>query len=172
MMELSRRHVRSVYKRRTPLDWLHSMARAVWWAGLALQLLWHLKLVAGVLGQSDSGMSDPDDASIWSSALEWLKRGVSLLPEDDRLIRASITTSFASVWWNPKFVQVSRGFTKQLSGFGQWYLFQFLICLSRYFLRGLDLSPHTRTAQLWAHLAVAGMTIFVSFTHSSVFWLF
>ncbi len=164
MMEMSRRaRGSSVYKRTTPLDWVHFSAQMVWWAATLLQILWHLKLAAQLLGYSESGMTDPDDAGWLSWAIQSLRDAVSYLPDDGTLIRASLTASVASAWWNPKFVQVSRGFTKQLSGFRQWYLFQVVICVARYFFTSLDLTAQPRNAALSAHLVIAAMTIFVSF---------
>lgn len=150
------------------MDWVHLLAQAVWWGALALQLLWHLKLVVGVLAKSDSGMSDPDDSSIWSlpiGGIRWVV--VTFLPEDDSVLaRASVMASVATAWWNPKFVQVSRGFTKPLSGFRHWYMYQALICVSRYSLLGdrLDFRAQDRNAHLSAHAVMAAMSIFVSFS--------
>lgn len=161
MVAMSKRQVRDVYRRKTLLDWLHLAAQATWWAGLGLQLLWHLRILSGLLALSSDGMSDPDDTSMSTAAISGLKRGVSYLPDAEFLILVSLYASLITVWWNPKFVQVSRGFTKQLSGFKQWYLLQALLCVSRYFLISLDTGAQSRNAQLSAHFVMAGMALFV-----------
>lgn len=67
--------------------------------------------------------------------------------------------SILSAWWNPKFVQVSRGFTRHLLGFTQWYSFQGLIVFFRFlFRRVLEMDggrAQSRGAQLSAHMVMA-----------------
>lgn len=161
MVEMSRARLRGPAPRRSLVDWMHLTVRLVWWSGLLLQLLWHLKTVARVLEQSDSGMSDPDDSGPWSLAAKWLGVGASYLPPDDVLLWWSLATSLATVWWNPKFVQASRGYTRQLSGFRKWYAFQLVIILGRLALSRMDVSGLPRNAQLSAQAAAAGMSTFV-----------
>ncbi|KAI6781579.1 Integral inner nuclear membrane protein-like protein [Emericellopsis cladophorae] len=156
------RQVRTIYAQRTWLDYIDALGRWLWRVGLGSQVFWHLLGSLELLAQSPDGMSNPDGDG-------WLKHGASAVVEQVRdplgngvLLQASLATSLASAWWNPKFVQVSRGFTRQLSGLGHWYFFQALICGMRFVLPLSDVSSQNRSAQLCIHLALASLTIFFS----------
>ncbi|PHH79746.1 hypothetical protein CDD83_3830 [Cordyceps sp. RAO-2017] len=159
MMDRSRgrKHVRA----RTALDQVDSLGSALWRGGFVLQLLWHLSLISRLLQQSAGGLRDPDDAGALATATAWLARLASPLPAPETLIRWSIATAMASIWWNPHFVQLNRGFTRHLLGFTQWYSFQGLIVFFRLVSRatlgaqgGHGQSTH---AQLSAHAAMAAL---------------
>ncbi|KAH8178998.1 integral inner nuclear membrane protein Ima1 [Sarocladium implicatum] len=121
-------------KKLTSLDMAERLGRCVWWAGLVLQMLWHFKMVAGIFESSfeeSVGMIDPDEP-MDNHKLQ--RRFVELsryLPSAGALIRGSITAAVLSIWWNPRFVQVTRGFSRHLLGFRQWYCFQGLIVFFR-----------------------------------------
>ncbi|KAF7563360.1 hypothetical protein G7046_g798 [Stylonectria norvegica] len=141
------------------VDWVNALGRGLWWGGLLMQMLWHLKNISAVLEHGDEGMYDPDDTSwqkLASSSLAWI---VALLPPADTLMKGAISSSILSAWWNPQFVQVSRGFTRHLLGFTQWYSFQGLIIFFRFlFRRVLEMDGgkgQSRNAQLTAHLVMA-----------------
>ena len=148
-------------RRRTPLDLADALGRWLWRGGLALQLLWHLRVVADVLRREGNGMRDPDDGGLLVVLLRGVQSVVGVLPSADLLIRASIMASILCVWWNPHFVQVNRGFTRHLLGFTQWYSFQGLIVFFRFIFRAvLDIKggkAHSRDAQLSAHLVMAAV---------------
>ncbi|KOS17699.1 Integral inner nuclear membrane protein ima1 [Escovopsis weberi] len=175
MMEKSR--TRNVPKRTTPLDLADSAGRWLWWAALFLQTLWHLVNVARWLQQQHEsqqqqqqqhgqGMYDPDEKPPMGVAMvALLSRGIALLPDAHALIRWSISAGLLSVWWNPHFVQLSRGFTRHLVGFAQWYLFQGLIIVLRYLFRNIVSMQggmaQSRHAQLSVHLAMATIMCFI-----------
>jgi hypothetical protein len=167
MMERTRG--RKTVSRNTTLDWFHSAGRALWWGGLMLQMLWHIKAVSSVLMavQSDRVMYDPDDdgSSIVDQVTTGIGRLGSLLPAKDIFVNASVAFTITSAWWNPQFVSVSRGFTKHLMGVRQWYSFQGLIIMVRLACRSLiDMTlakEHPKSAQLSAHLAIASFTSLV-----------
>ena len=153
MMDRSR-EARGVRKKRTGLDWLSFVGWALWWGGLVLQMLWHVRNVSGILAASEGGMADPDE-SWWSIEL---RRVVDLMPAEDSLIRASLIAGVLSSVWNPQLVQVIRGFTKHLLGLRQWYSFQALIVASRFVFRSVvDVSGQPKKAQLSAHLVMAAL---------------
>ncbi|KAF4119509.1 Pfam:DUF2349 [Geosmithia morbida] len=178
MMELGRRQ-RSAPRRRavvsrTWLEWVDLLARTAWWGALALQLLWHVGAVAGLLstpGEDESGMRDPDDdggdggawaATATAAAAAFTAELRRRLPPDGderALLRASVAASLASAWWNPKFPQVTRGFTRQLSGLRQWYLVQAVAVAARLAVSRTDLSGQARSAQLSAHGAMALLAV-------------
>ncbi|CAM1510558.1 Fc.00g008930.m01.CDS01 [Cosmosporella sp. VM-42] len=143
----------------TATDWVNTLGRGLWWGGFLMQILWHMKVIASVLKHTDDGMYDPDDKSwptIAISGLEWV---VAFLPPPDTLIIGAITSSILSIWWNPQFVQFSRGFTKHLLGFTQWYSFQWLIIFFRVLFRRVEVveggKGDTRNAQLGVHFIMA-----------------
>ncbi|KAH7133114.1 Ima1 N-terminal domain-containing protein [Dactylonectria estremocensis] len=158
MMEKSRGR-RDVPGKVTALDWANILGRGLWWAGLVVQMLWHAKAVSAALGHRDEGMYDPDDMSWPTLATICLAWVVAFLPPADTLINLAVLANVLSVWWNPKFVQFSRGFTRHLLGFTQWYSFQGLIIFFRLlFRRVLELDggkAQSRGAQLSAHLGMA-----------------
>ncbi|WAO83013.1 Ima1-N domain-containing protein [Fusarium falciforme] len=172
MMEKSRGR-RADPGRNTALDWANSLGRGLWWGGLAMQMLWHIKTLSYVLEHPDEGMYDPDDRSWPTMAVAALSWAVAFLPPADTLMSGAVTASILSAWWNPQFVQVSRGFTRHLLGFTQWYSFQGLIIFFRIlFRRVLEMNGgrgQSRSAQLSAHLVMAVVMIMIySFARRSI----
>lgn len=165
MMEKSRGR-RADPAKSTPLDWADTVGRGLWWGGLLMQMLWHLRATSAALKYDNDGMYDPDDNS-WSrlaiSGLDWV---AAFLPPPETLISGAVTASILSAWWNPQFVQVSRGFTRHLLGFTQWYSFQGLIVFFRLvFRRMLEMDGgkgQSRNAQLSGHIVMAVLMITVS----------
>ncbi|KAF5024242.1 hypothetical protein F66182_3674 [Fusarium sp. NRRL 66182] len=164
MMEKSRGR-KSTPEKTTALDWADSLGRGLWWGGLAMQMLWHLRAVSFALQHQDVGMYDPDDVSWPTLAVNGLTWIVAFLPPSDTLISSAIAASILSSWWNPQFVQVSRGFTRHLLGFTQWYSFQGLIVFFRFlFRRVLEMDGgqgQSRNAQLSAHLVMSIVMIMI-----------
>ncbi|KAL6411424.1 hypothetical protein AUP68_05134 [Ilyonectria robusta] len=158
MMERSRGR-RDGSGKTTTLDWANSLGRGLWWGGLVFQMLWHLRVISNVLERRDEGMYDPNDMSWPTLATICLVWVVAFLPPADTLINGALMASILSAWWNPKFVQVSRGFTRHLLGFTQWYSFQGLIVFFRFlFRRVLEMDggkAQSRGAQLSAHMVMA-----------------
>ncbi|KAF4344843.1 hypothetical protein FBEOM_1129 [Fusarium beomiforme] len=164
MMEKSRGRKRTPEKTGV-LDWVDSLGKGLWWGGLAMQMLWHLRAVTFALEHQDVGMYDPDDMS-WSTLMvKGLGLAVAFLPPADTLINCAVVASILSAWWNPQFIQVSRGFTRHLLGFTQWYAFQGLIVFFRFlFRRVLDMDggqAQSRNAQLSAHLVMSVVMVMI-----------
>lgn len=159
------RQMRNRVQRTTGLDWANTLGRGMWWGGLVFQILWHLKLASGALQIREEGMYDPDDESLPTLATKVIVWLVVFLPPPDTLIRGAFWASIFSIWWNPKFVQVSRGFTRHLLGFTQWYSFQGLIIFFRFlFQQVLEIHggrAQSRSAQLSAHSSMAAVMIIV-----------
>lgn len=166
MMEKSRGRKISPEKKGA-LDWVDSLGKGLWWGGLAIQLLWHLRAITLALEHQDVGMYDPDDRSWSTLAVKGLGLAVALLPPADTLINSAVVASILSAWWNPQFVQVSRGFTRHLLGFTQWYAFQGLIVFFRVlFRRVLEMDggqAQSRNTKLSAHLVMSVVMVMVSF---------
>lgn len=157
---------RKATRRTSVLDVASSLGRWLWLGGLVTQLLWHLLHIIQALEHPDNGMRDPDDASIHAKALAAIKTALTWLPDGDALIRISIMAAILSIWWNPHFVQFSRGFTRHLLGFTRWYSFQGLIVFLRIFFRSVlsmeSGAARSQSAQSSVHLATAGIMCFVS----------
>lgn len=122
-------------------------------------------MITQALQQSDDGMYDPDDQSLYGTAISWLKGIVARLPATNTLIQSSIWAGILAAWWNPHFVQVNRGFTRHLLGFTQWYSFQGLTIFFRFIFRGVvDVNAQTTdsgTAKLGAHVAMTAVMLVV-----------
>lgn len=132
-----------------------------------MQMLWHFRSVSSVLQHTDEGMYDPDDRSWPTMAVSGVGWVVGFLPPADTLIGGAVAVSILSAWWNPQFVQVSRGFTRHLLGFTQWYSFQGLIVFFRFLSRRVlemdGREAQSRSAQLSAHLVMSIVMGMVSF---------
>ncbi|OAA78587.1 hypothetical protein LEL_05410 [Akanthomyces lecanii RCEF 1005] len=156
---------RKATQRTSVLDVASSLGGWLWRGGLVAQLLWHLMHIIQALEHPDDGMRDPDDASIYAQALAATKTALTWLPDSDALIRISIMAAILSIWWNPHFVQFTRGFTRHLLGFTRWYSFQGLIIFLRIFFRSVlsmegGAAP-SQSAQLSIHLSTAGIMCFI-----------
>ncbi|KAF5637506.1 hypothetical protein F25303_7904 [Fusarium sp. NRRL 25303] len=164
MMEKSRGRKISPEKRGA-LDWVDSLGKGLWWGGLVMQMLWHLRAITLALEHQDVGMYDPDDRSWSTLAVKGLGLAVALLPSADALINSAVVASILSAWWNPQFVQVSRGFTRHLLGFTQWYAFQGLIVFFRVlFRRVLEMDggkAQSRNTKLSAHLVMSVVMVMI-----------
>ncbi|KAM3510789.1 hypothetical protein MY11210_005570 [Beauveria gryllotalpidicola] len=152
------------------LDAVGVVGAWLWRAGLAAQLLWHLQHVVRALELQDIGMYDPDDTGVVVKGLAATRMALAWLPDGDALIRASIAAAILSAWWNPHFVQFSRGFTRHLLGFTRWYSFQGLIVFFRILFRSVlsmqGGAAQSQSAQLSVHLATAGIMCFIYFIES------
>ncbi|PNH43868.1 hypothetical protein VD0002_g4687 [Verticillium dahliae] len=122
MMERSRQR-RASPKRWTALDMADTLGRWFWFAGLTGQLLWHFATMADALSTMTTGpLRDTDELSpAWTSVLRWM---ANALPQSSVLVRMSFWANLLCIWWNPKFTQVFRGFSKHIHGLSQcpfWY---------------------------------------------------
>lgn len=153
----------------TALDLAERVGRFLWFVGLLMQLMWHLKMIATIVESSPSeeaGMVDPDVSSE-GSMTRWLVEISRWLPRAELLIQGSITAAGISIWWNPRFVQVTRGFSRHLLGFRQWYCFQGLIVFFRIIFRRVSEldgggTGRPSSSSIMPHLLMAGLMLLVS----------
>ncbi|ROT35220.1 hypothetical protein SODALDRAFT_317855 [Sodiomyces alkalinus F11] len=171
MIDRSRQRL-SAPKRWTPLDGFDSLGRWLWLTGLASQLLWHLVSVSTLVTTSTPGpLRDPDED--FSRPLLLLRHLTDILPSAPFLATVSIWASIASAWWNPRFVQVFRGFSRHILGLSQWYIFQGLVILVRFIgvritdiAGGQEVQP---SARLGLHFLLAlVMVVFYTLARKSV----
>lgn len=138
--------------RRGWLDIFDATGKWLWMAGLVLQLGWHISVLKTLYPQSGELVG---------------AFGISrFIPAAERLMRWSILSSVLSAWWNPRFMQVFRGFTKHISGISRWYFYQFVAVIMRALLQQSTFisnpDPSLLHTQLAAHLFAVGFAVLVS----------
>ncbi|KAL0941568.1 uncharacterized protein CTRU02_204331 [Colletotrichum truncatum] len=155
MMDRSRKN-RVVPRKTTPLDVSATLGRWLWLGGIVCQYMWHLASLAAVFAsQDDEPLRDPDATSTWVQRLSLAL--TLLLPKPERLIYWSLWANALSIWWNPKFAQVFRGFSRHILGLGQWYTFQGLIILTRFMAMNMTEMRGGRSGQGSAQMSLHGL---------------
>ncbi|KAF6806635.1 hypothetical protein CSOJ01_08701 [Colletotrichum sojae] len=156
MMDRSRRD-RVVPKQTTTLDLCAKLGKWLWFGGIACQFLWHVSALAAVFSAQDEGpLRDPDAESTW---LQRVSLALALvLPRPERLVTWSLWSNGLSAWWNPKFAQVFRGFSRHILGLGQWYTFQGLIIFTRFMAMKMTEMKGGRSADESAQLSLHSAT--------------
>ncbi|KAG7285420.1 hypothetical protein NEMBOFW57_010047 [Staphylotrichum longicolle] len=124
------------------LDTVDAAGRWLWIAGFVLQLAWHAVVVHSLLSQYLM-WAGVDETLFTFRMLRICGPFVGRLPSAERLLGWSSLASIVGVWWNPRFVQIFRGFTRHISGVSKWYFFQAValslrICLQRWDLTTPD----------------------------------
>ncbi|KXH36413.1 hypothetical protein CSIM01_04928, partial [Colletotrichum simmondsii] len=158
MMDRSRK-VRVAPKQLTSLDVAAKVGKWLWFGGISCQYLWHVASLAAVFAtQYDEGpMRDPD-ADAESSMVQRLSLAlILLLPRPERLIHWSLWANAVSIWWNPKFVQVFRGFSRHILGLSHWYTFQGLIIFTRFLAMRMTEMKGGRSAEGSAQMSLHGL---------------
>jgi len=167
MMDKSRQQ-RVTPKKWSPLDSADWLGRSLWQGGLILQLLWHLAVISDSIAVATRPLRDPDETPTW--LVLFLGRITEFLPDTQLLISWSVVASIMSVWWNPRFVQVYRGFSKHVLGLSQWYIFQGLVVALRIAgRRATEFAVNaevSKSAQLSLHGLLALAMVVVSFSSS------
>ena len=108
-------------KARSGLDLAATLGRWLWFAGLVSQLLWHVVMLQRLAAYDTEWTRD----KAWVARAFWvLDRLLGQLSNPRWLVWFSIAASASSLWWNPRFVQMYRGFTKHIQGLPLWYVYQ------------------------------------------------
>lgn len=157
-----------IITKRSGLDVFHLAGRWLWIAGFALEISSH------VLGLSYSGLAycASQESALWGCSLlrTFTLPLLRTLPEPERLLIWSFYAGLFSCWWNPRFVQTVRGFTKHLVGVLNWYIYQMMIVglrlLSMRFLGNSAAHTMAATTELGAHLLLVTFALIVSKTKS------
>ncbi|KAK3314652.1 Ima1 N-terminal domain-containing protein [Apodospora peruviana] len=151
-----------VMKQRSALDVFDVLGGWLWTFGLVLQLAWHVSVLHMLLMSYFTDI-DADQTLTTFRLLKLCGPLLSLLPSADRLISWSFITSLVSVWWNPRFVQIFRGFTKHISGVSRWYAYQFMAIVLRFFVPKVsDIvvpQPALLNMQLAGHVFAAAFAV-------------
>lgn len=150
----------------TAVHRFHSAGKWLWIISLLLQLLWHILLIQQAL----VAHSDEIGERSWTIlAARIFGLFTSYLPTPARTMTWSFWTSALCIWWNPKWVEVYKGFDQHLFGFKTYYFYQALILLLKvpaYLdIPMLPTSSASRiTVQVIAH---ASMATFIYFLYNT-----
>lgn len=147
---------------KSPLGWLNGLGRRLRQAGLALQLLWHLMALYAIYVNQ---LPATDEDTVLRRFLQILGAVFGTPPSPDKIIRWSFMATVASCWWNPKFVQSIRGFTRPIIGLSNWYTYQAMLLFLRMLFPQL-VGQSSRQAsqlstQLGAHAFMALFTVYI-----------
>ncbi|KAL5629420.1 hypothetical protein BROUX41_001026 [Berkeleyomyces rouxiae] len=168
MMEQSRanRHAR---KGLTSLDVLHRLGKTFWWVGVMAQLLWHFCVIDKLSAPFQSLISWPHWLAL---GLRYTSASIRLLPPSSDILNLGLVASLMALWWNPRFPQVFRGFSKPVLGLGPWYALQTGGLVARFVFPRLDDMESGRgdeaVAHLCAHLVAAGTFFYLLLASRSV----
>ncbi|KAK3387503.1 Ima1 N-terminal domain-containing protein [Podospora didyma] len=151
--------------RRTWLDTLNTVGWWLWTAALLIQMAWHASILQRVALDYLLPKREDPSYSLHIILLNTSRAILAYLPSEEWLRRLSMYASIGCVWWNPRWVQVYRGFTKHIRGLSKWYIFQFMAIAGRYFLPWLpeySASDPPRFNMLVAgHIIAAGFAILI-----------
>ncbi|KAK4101972.1 hypothetical protein N658DRAFT_485819 [Parathielavia hyrcaniae] len=163
MLDRSASRSKSI-KTRGWLETLDAAGRWLWIAGFVLQLAWHALVVHGLLLQY-LVLLKADESLFTFRLLRICGPVVACLPPAERLLRWSSLATIFSVWWNPRFAPIFRGFTRHISGVTKWYLFQAMAVALRISLQtSWDLTssnPLLLNVQTAGHAFVAAFAILI-----------
>lgn len=134
------------------------VGRWLWIAGFVFQLGWHAVVVHGLLLQYLIS-AEADDTLFTFRLLRLCEPLVGNLPSDERLLGWSSLVTILGVWWNPRFPQVYRGFTRHLNGVWKWYFFQAIAVALRVFLQKMDVLKTPNPAQLSTQTAMHALAL-------------
>ncbi|KAK1761208.1 Ima1 N-terminal domain-containing protein [Echria macrotheca] len=150
MLDRSSRHRKRITSR-GKLDVLDTVGRWLWVAGLVLQLCWHGTMVGSLYLESGR----------IPQGLGTLER----LPRPEATLWWSVLTTALGVWWNPRFVQVVRGFTRHIKGVSRWYFYQAIAVAMRIVLQRTALisppDPKLFNMQLAGHIFFASFALLI-----------
>lgn len=159
-MERSRAN-RTSPRRRTMMFLTDSLGRWLWYGAFVCQLLWHLSATAYLL------TSDLPAEAQGRYLLRAWNFTTRFIPSTESLIRLSLQMTVLGFWWNPKFPEIVRGFSRPILGLPKWYAFQAILALARYLfpkIVQLDVErAEQANAQLAIHVFVAGLVFYVSY---------
>lgn len=127
--DVLRRMIDRTENHRTKKEWspLHLFDLIGSWlrvVALTLQLLWHASVLYPLLVDY---IASQEDLAWMQPTLRMGLAFFGLLPATDLLINWSLIATVCGSWWNPRFVQTVRGFTKHLAGFSNWYMYQVMV---------------------------------------------
>lgn len=156
---IDRTEKRRATNQRSPLYLFDILGRWLRAAGLILQMLWHASMLYPILVTYATAR---EDISWVQSALHLGASVFGLLPTPEALINWGLTATVCGSWWNPRFVQSVRGFTKHLTGFSNWYMYQVMIVVVRWACLKLSSSPSFEASEISSQVGCHLLTMVFS----------
>jgi hypothetical protein len=162
MMDRSRAG-RQASKQWTYLDLFNTAGRWIWLSSLVFELLWHASSISMAIRP---GLTTGNSKGWIYQRIVLFQEAVGALPSRDWLMRLSLWANILTIWWNPQFVQVFRGFSKHILGLTQWYTFQSMILFIRIIFGKVDIlqigGRNEMRAEISAHLFMSLLMTLVS----------
>lgn len=181
---------REVKRKRTRLENFSSLGGVLYWSAIVGQVALSIVglLQSGLPSLHKACLSDafellPDFSPEFKLSLESL---LTMACRFQPVAAASIETAtlslpflakwsfiltISSLWWNPFFRNMIRGFDTHIHGFVEWYCYQVILLVTRvvfwYALGNGVLSGVDGPATIGAHCFMLGFTIFVRFPLSN-----
>jgi hypothetical protein len=151
---------------------LHFVGQLLWYPGLFGQLLWHIIHLTATVQHFYPLLWEKYLPGPIAALLSTLSKSTIPFSLSD-LALCSIVCSWACGWWNPKFREVERGFTKHITGFRDWYRYQGLIFTIRilfYNILGTRvLADPLATPTITAHVFIFGFITYLAIESQYVF---
>ena len=142
------------------------VGRSLWFIGLLAEVLWHIITLSAIADRHTKTGVDPSLPIFISDLVSTLSKDSRFLPEGRSLGSWGLFCSSASFWWNPKFDNLSVGFTTHIRGYKNWYKHQLILLVVRglfYFVMAHDdLTNSSGLAVGAAHLFILVFVTFVS----------
>ena len=136
----------------------------LWYGGLLGQLLWNF---TSLLQPNLSPMLD-----LGLSYRLYALEQIQTITTSHRWTWTSLILSILSVWWNPMFRQMNRGFMNHITGVSDWYKYQTILLVYRgFFYASMGdgfLADPSEPQTLAAHLFTFGFVIYVGDAHSEL----
>jgi hypothetical protein len=151
------------------LELFQAAGKWLWIAGFVLQLAWHA-VVVHMLVSEYFLWAGLDESLFTFRLLRICGPFVAWLPSAERLLKWSTLASILGVWWNPRFAQVFRGFTRHINGVAKWYFFQAVALAIRICLPKVDLTtpgPRLHNLKIAGHAFTAGFSLIVGYPSTS-----
>ncbi|KAL1877596.1 hypothetical protein VTK73DRAFT_8505 [Phialemonium thermophilum] len=147
---LDRSRSNRALKQRSGLDHLDSVGRWLRVTSLVLQLLWHCASLWAVLEANERVL---EEGSLPLDIVRQASHVFDALPAPEKLIRWSILAACCGSWWNPRFVQTVRGFTKHVVGLQNWYIYQVMAVVLRLLCKSLLGRDRSREMKVSSYIA-------------------
>ncbi|KXX82278.1 Integral inner nuclear membrane protein ima1 [Madurella mycetomatis] len=149
--------------RRGWLDLVGLVGQGMWISGFVVQLAWHAAVLYTLLSRYLM-WTEADSGSFAFKMQRTCGPLVSRFLSQEWLLQWSTVCGILGIWWNPRFAQTSRGFSKPVRGVFKWYIYQLMtittrICLWQGVFNRTTAGPPLLKEQLASHFFAA----FISF---------
>lgn len=148
------------------LDLVDLVGRGLWISGYVVQLAWHAAVLYTLLSQY-LRWTEVDSGSFAFKMQRTCGPLVGWFLSQQWLLQWSTVCGILGIWWNPRFAQTSRGFSKHVRGVFKWYIYQFMtittrVCLWQGVFNRTTAGPLLLKEQLASHSVAAFISFLVS----------